>query len=142
MNFNSDSASGLPTDKELVLREFTMPADVNHNGDIFGGWVMARIDLAGAVLPRRLSRGRVATVAVNQIVFEHPLHVGDLISFYADVTRIGNTSVTVAVDVYAERLQEAECVVKVTEAVLTYVAIDEDGRPRPVLSSGLVDAAV
>jgi len=142
MNSKAESCPGLPTDKELVLREIPMPADVNANGDIFGGWVMAHLDLAGSVLPMRLARGRIATVAVNQVVFQHPVHVGDLLSFFADVTRIGNASITVAVEVYAQRLQAAEQVVKVTEATLTYVAIDEHGRPRPVRSGGLVEAAL
>ena len=141
MNSKAESFPGLPTDKELVLREIPMPSDVNPNGDIFGGWVMARLDLAGSVLPKRLARGRICTVAVDQVVFEHPVHVGDLLSFFAEVSRIGHTSITVAVEVYAQRLQAAEHVVKVTEATLTYVAIDEHGRPRPVHAGGLVEVA-
>lgn len=142
MNSKAESFPGLPTDKELVLREIPMPADINANGDIFGGWVMARLDLAGSVLLKRLARRRIATVAVNQVVFEHPVHVGDLLSFFADVTRIGNTSITVAVEVYAQRPQAAEQAVKATEATLTYVAIGEHGRPRPVHAGGLVEAAL
>jgi len=117
---------------QLVLRMIPMPADVNANGDIFGGWVMAQVDLAGSVLPYRLIRGRMATVAVNQFIFKQPVRVGDLLSFYARIERIGNTSVTVHVAVYAERDPVNPQVVKVTEANLTYVAIDQDGRPRPV----------
>ncbi len=109
-----------------------MPADCNANGDIFGGWVMAQVDLAGAVLPARITQGRIATVAVNQFVFKQPVRVGDILSFYAHVTRIGNTSVTVQVEVFAERLGNQGQFVKVTEASLTYVAIDETGKPRPV----------
>jgi acyl-CoA thioesterase YciA len=116
--------------RELVLRVMPMPADANGNGDIFGGWIMAQVDLAGAVLPVRITRGRVATVAVNQFIFKQPVSVGDLLSFYATATRVGNTSVTVHVEVYAERNPAAPQVVKVTEANLTYVAIDRDGRPR------------
>lgn len=123
---------GLPTDKELVLRVIPMPADVNANGDIFGGWVMAQVDLAGSVLPARFMGGRFATVAVNQFVFKQPVKVGDLLSFYAHVERIGHTSVTVKVEVWAERQRPQYQCVKVTEATLTYVAIDEQGRPRPV----------
>ncbi|GAB3186181.1 acyl-CoA thioesterase [Hydrogenophaga aquatica] len=121
-----------PSDKSLVLKVIPMPADCNANGDIFGGWVMAQVDLAGAVLPARIAQGRIATVAVNQFVFKQPVRVGDILSFYAHVTRIGNTSVTVQVEVFAERLGNQGQFVKVTEASLTYVAIDETGKPRPV----------
>src|SRR5258706_4688644 len=92
----------LPVDRQLVLRVMPMPADANGNGDIFGGWIMAQVDLAGAVLPARIAKGRIATVAVNQFVFKQPVSVGDLLSFYAKVERIGTTSVTVRVQVYAE----------------------------------------
>jgi acyl-CoA thioesterase YciA len=122
----------LPDGAELVLRVIPMPADVNANGDIFGGWVMAQVDLAGSVLPFRVARGRVTTVAVNQFIFKQPVSLGDLLSFYARVTRIGNSSIGVHVDVYAERNPSQPVVVKVTEADLTYVAIDDQGKPRPV----------
>ena len=105
---------------------------MNGNGDIFGGWLMAHVDLAGAVLPARIAKGRIATVAVNQFVFKQPVSVGDLVSFYARVERIGNTSITVHVSVIAERNPANLQVVKVTEANLTYVAIDNEGKPRPV----------
>ncbi len=117
-------------DAELVLRVIPLPSDSNANGDIFGGWVMAQVDLAGAVLPVRIAKGRIATVAVNEFVFKQPVSVGDLLSFYARVTRVGRTSVTVHVEVWAERNPTDWKVVKVTEANLTYVAIDGDGRPR------------
>ncbi|MBQ0935346.1 acyl-CoA thioesterase [Ideonella paludis] len=126
------SPLALPTDRELVLRVMPMPADANGNGDIFGGWIMAQVDLAGAVLPMRISRGRVATVAVNQFIFKQAVSVGDLLSFYAHVTRVGNTSVSVHVDVFAERNPANPQIVKVTDADLTYVAIDREGKPRPV----------
>ena len=122
----------LPNDQELVLKVIPMPADCNANGDIFGGWVMAQVDLAGAVLPARYVRGRYATVAVNQFVFKQPVRVGDILSFFARVERIGNTSITIAVEVYAERFSEQGLYIKVTEASLTYVAIDDQGRPRPI----------
>jgi acyl-CoA thioesterase YciA len=122
----------LPNGAELVLRVMPMPADANANGDVFGGWIMAQVDLAGAVLPVRIAKGRIATVAVNQFVFKQPVSIGDLLSFYARVTRIGNTSVSVHVEVYAERNPADLQVVKVTEADLTYVAIDGRGQPRPV----------
>jgi len=126
----------LPGGAELVLRVMPMPADANANGDIFGGWIMAQVDLAGAVLPARIAKGRIATVAVNQFVFKQAVSVGDLLSFYAHVTRIGTTSVSVHVQVFAERNPANLQVVKVTEADLTYVAIDRDGRPRPLPRSG------
>lgn len=119
-------------DLVLVLRVMPMPADANPNGDIFGGWIMAQVDLAGAVLPARVARGRIVTVAVNQFVFKQPVSVGDLLSFYARVERIGRTSVTVHVVVYAERNPADPVVVKVTEANLTYVAINMDGSPREI----------
>ena len=109
-----------------------MPADANQNGDIFGGWIMAQVDIAGGTLAGRLARGRIATVAVNSFLFKQPVHVGDLLSFYVDLVKIGNTSITVNVEVYAERGPADLKVVKVTEATLTYVAIDRNGRPRPV----------
>jgi acyl-CoA thioesterase YciA len=122
----------LPTDHELVLKVIPMPGDCNANGDIFGGWVMAQVDLAGSVLPARYVQGRMATVAVNEFIFKQPVRVGDILSFFAHITRVGNTSVTVQVEVYAERFSDQGRYVKVTEARLTYVAIDENGRPRPI----------
>ena len=122
----------LPEGRELVLKVIPMPADTNGNGDIFGGWVMAQVDLAGAVLPARHVQGRFATVAVNQFIFKQPVRVGDILSFFAHVTRIGNTSITVQVEVFAERFRAQGQYVKVTEASLTYVAIDDQGRPRPI----------
>ncbi|MDE2299211.1 MAG: acyl-CoA thioesterase [Burkholderiales bacterium] len=122
----------LPDDRQLVLRVMPMPADANGNGDIFGGWIMAQVDLAGAVLPARIAKGRIATVAVNEFVFKQPVSIGDLLSFYAKVERIGRTSITVNVEVYAERNPADLHVVKVTEANLTYVAIDLEGKPRQI----------
>ena len=120
----------LPTDRDLVMRVMPMPADANANGDIFGGWIMAQVDLAGAMLPSRIAKGRIATVAVNEFVFKQPVSIGDLLSFYAHVLRVGRTSITVRVEVYAERNPAALHVVKVTEANVTYVAIDDAGQPR------------
>jgi acyl-CoA thioesterase YciA len=122
----------LAADRELVMRVMPMPADANANGDIFGGWIMAQVDLAGAVLPARVAKGRIATVAVNQFVFKNAVSVGDLLSFYAKVERIGTTSISVNVEVWAERNPADPQIVKVTEASLTYVAIDGQGKPRPV----------
>lgn len=122
----------LPTDEELVLKVIPMPADCNANGDIFGGWVMAQVDLAGSVVPARYTQGRMATVAVNEFIFKQPVRVGDILSFFSSVTRIGRTSITVQVEVYAEHFRNQGRYVKVTEASLTYVAIDDEGRPRPI----------
>src|SRR6185369_1041423 len=122
----------LPVDKELVMKVIPMPADSNANGDIFGGWVMAQVDLAGAVLPARLAQGRMATVAVKEFIFKQPVRVGDILSFFSEVTRVGRTSVTVQVEVYAERFRTQGQYLKVTEASLTYVAIDDEGRPTPL----------
>jgi len=122
----------LPVGKEPTLRVVPMPADANQHGDIFGGWIMAQVDIAGSIAAVRLAKGRVATVAVNAFLFKQPVFVGDLVSFYADVVRVGRTSITVNVEVYAQRKPEREEVVKVTEATLTYVAVDENRRPRVV----------
>lgn len=114
------------------LRVMPMPADANLHGDVFGGWIMAQVDLAGSLPAARRAKGRVATVSVNSFTFRQPVFIGDLLSLYAHIVKIGNTSITVNVEVYAERnLQQSE-IVKVTEATLTYVAIGEDRKPRPL----------
>ena len=118
-------------DREVTLRVMPMPADANHTGDIFGGWIMAQVDLAGAVPAMRVAKGRVATVAVQSFVFKQPVFVGDIVSLYADVVRIGRTSITVSVEVYAQHRSAADAA-KVTEAVLTYVAVDDNRKPRVV----------
>ena len=122
----------LPAGRDPMLRVVPMPADANQSGDIFGGWIMAQVDIAGSIPAMRLAKGRVATVAVNSFQFKQPVLVGDVISLYADVVRVGRTSITVNVEVYAQRRPEREEVVKVTEATLTYVAIDSDRNPRVV----------
>lgn len=126
------TVAGLPQDAELVLKVIPMPADCNQNGDIFGGWVMAQVDLAGAVLPARYVNGRIATVAVNEFIFKQPVKVGDILSFFSSITRIGNTSITVKVEVFAERFSMQGVYLKVTQANVTYVAIDAHGKPRPI----------
>ncbi len=107
-----------------------MPSDANYAGDIFGGWIMARVDIAGTIPAIRRAGGWVATVAVNSFVFKERVFVGDLVSFYADIVRVGRTSVTVEVEVYAQRKRLNGDCVKVTEATLTYVAVDEYRKPR------------
>lgn len=128
----SPSPCSLPHDKDLVLKVVPMPGDCNANGDIFGGWVMAQVDIAGSILPARVTQGRMATVAVKEFVFKQPVRVGDILSFFSSIVRVGRTSVTVDVEVYAERFNAQGRYMKVTEAVLTYVAIDAEGRPRPL----------
>lgn len=115
-----------------VLRVMPLPADVNASGDIFGGWVMSQVDIAGAVAAMRRARGKVATVAVNSFQFKQPISVGDVVSFYAEIMQVGRTSITVDVAVFAERNPSSPVVVKVTEAILTYVALDSAGAKRPV----------
>ena len=118
--------------KEPVLRVVPMPHDTNQHGDIFGGWIMSQVDIAGGVVAARHARGRVATVAVNSFTFKQPVLVGDLVTFFAEVVRVGRTSVTVDVEVYAQRNPTDIVTVKVTEASLTYVAVGADRKPRPI----------
>src|SRR5438132_1381258 len=124
----------LPGDQEPILRVIPMPSDVNAAGDIFGGWIMSQVDLAGAVAAARRAKGRVATVAVNAFTFKKPVYVADVVSFYARIVKVGTTSVTVDVKVYAQRgwrSANVGDVVLVTDALLTYVAIDAQGGKRP-----------
>jgi acyl-CoA thioesterase YciA len=123
----------LPANEEPVLRVVPRPSDVNPAGDIFGGWIMSQVDIAGSIPALRRARGRVATVAVNAFTFKKPVYVADLVSFYAKIVKVGSTSITVDVQVYAERGWRAANpgeVVLVTDAVLTYVAIDANGGKR------------
>ncbi|MBS0372701.1 MAG: acyl-CoA thioesterase [Proteobacteria bacterium] len=128
----SNTPTQLPAGKIPVLRVMPMPRDLNPAGDVFGGWIMSQVDIAGAVPAHKRSRGRVATIAVNSFLFKQPISVGDMVSFYAEIVRIGKSSITVDVEVYAERNPENPVVVKVTEATLTYVAVDANGVKREV----------
>lgn len=118
--------------QELTLRVVPMPADVNGNGDVFGGWVMAQVDIAGGIAAARRARGRVATIAVNAFQFRQAVSVGDVLTFFTRIESVGRTSITVHVEVIAERNPAAPVNVKVTEATLTYVAIDTEGKKRAV----------
>ena len=120
--------------KQPTLRVVPMPADANPSGDIFGGWVMAQVDIAGSIPAIRAAKGRVATVAVNSFLFKQPVLIGDLVSLYSDIERIGRTSIMVRVEVYAQRDRSSDECVKVTEAVLTYVAVDANRQPRVVVA--------
>jgi acyl-CoA thioesterase YciA len=122
----------LPDNTSLAIRVMATPADTNSAGDIFGGWIMSQVDIAGSIIARRRARGRVVTVAVNSFLFREPVFIGDLISCYAEVTKVGRTSLTVHVRAFAERYdQQHECI-QVTEADVTYVAVDDNRRPRPL----------
>ncbi|AEV24740.1 MULTISPECIES: acyl-CoA thioesterase [Azospira] len=123
-------------EKQPTLRLMTMPSDMNPNGDIFGGWVMSQVDIAGGVAAMRRARGRVTTVAVNAFQFKQPISIGDVVSFYTDIVKVGRTSITLSVEVYAERNYFKPITVKVTEATLTYVAIDVSGNKREVPPEG------
>jgi len=118
--------------RQLVLKVIPMPADCNADGDIFGGWIMAQVDQAGAVLPLRVAKTRVVTVAVDKFIFKERVFVGDVLTFYSTIKKIGNTSITVDVEVFSERNRGRDQIIKVTEACLTYVAIDEHNKPCPV----------
>jgi acyl-CoA thioesterase YciA len=122
-------------DREVTTRLMATPNDTNVAGDIFGGWIMSQIDIAGAVAAHKRAGGRVVTVAVNSTVFHRPVFVGDMVSCYASIEKVGRTSLTVTVEVYAERERGSADCFKVTEATLTYVAVDEHRRPRPVSES-------
>ena len=119
-------------DKQPAIRVAAMPADTNSAGTIFGGWIMSQVDIAGSIAALERARGRIVTVAVNSFEFHQPVFVGDLVSCYAEVIRVGRTSITVKVEVYAQRSPAKVETIKVTEAVLTYVALDENRKPRSV----------
>ncbi len=129
---STESSRHSATVRQPVLRVMPLPKDANIHGDVFGGWIMAQVDIAGAIPATRRAGGRVATIAVNAFVFKQPVFVGDLLSFYADIVKEGRTSITVSVEVYAERQRLDTEPVKVTEATLTYVATDENRRSRPL----------
>lgn len=128
---STDTITTLPQ-REPTIRVVAMPSDANYTGDIFGGWLMGQVDVAGSLPALHRAKGRVATVAVNSFVFKQPIFVGDLVSFYTKIIKVGTTSITVDVEVYAQRDPAKPICVKVTEAVLTYVAVGDDRRPRPV----------
>lgn len=122
----------LPKNKQPVLRVMPRQRDTNTAGDIFGGWIMSQVDIAGAIIASRRANGRVVTVAVNEFLFKKPVFIGDIVSFYVDITKVGKTSITVDVTVYAERGWSSDSMgkcVKVTEALLTYVAVDDERKP-------------
>lgn len=131
MDEHQQESTTLPQ-REPTLRVVAMPSDANYAGDIFGGWLMGQVDIAGSIPALHRARGRVATVAVNSFQFKQPVFVGDIVSFYAEIIKAGRTSITVDVAVYSQRDPAKPTCVKVTEATLTYVAVSEDRKPRPL----------
>jgi len=131
MSENQPQAVTLPQ-REPTLRMVAMPSDANYAGDIFGGWLMGQVDIAGSIPALHRARGRVVTVAVNSFQFKQPVFIGDVVSFYAEILKTGRTSITVDVAVYVQRDPAKPTCVKVTEATLTYVAVDENRKPRAV----------
>jgi len=121
----------LPEGVDPTLRVVPMPSDANYSGDIFGGWIMSQVDIAGSIPAVQVAKGRVATIAVNSFLFKQPVLIGDLVSFYATIAKVGRTSITVDVEVFAQRRSLHE-IVKVTDATLTYVAVDEKRKPRVI----------
>ncbi len=119
-------------DKQPAIRVAAMPADINSAGTIFGGWIMSQVDIAGSIAALERARGRVVTIAVNSFEFHQPVFVGDLISCYSEVIKVGRTSITVKVEVYAQRNPGKLKTIKVTEAELTFVALDENRKPRNI----------
>jgi len=117
---------------QIILRTLAMPADMNPNGDIFGGWLLSQMDIAGGVAAKQYSRGRVVTIAINAMTFHKPVFVGDVICCYATIERVGRTSMTIKIQAWAIREAFEGNRIKVTEGTFTYVAIDEERRPRPV----------
>lgn len=116
---------------ELSIRSLAMPADTNPSGDIFGGWIMSQMDIAGSIAAGNRAKGRVATVAVKGMSFHLPVHVGDVVCCHTEIQRVGDTSITLLVEVWTQRRGDGRQV-KVTEGVFVYVALDEEGRKRPV----------
>ena len=123
------------THKQPEIRVLPMPSDTNASGDIFGGWLMSQVDIAGSIAAHRRVGNRVVTVAVNEFIFIKPVMVGDLVSIYADIVHVGNTSIRIALDVYAESERGKANAVKVAEAVLTYVSLDENKKPKAITNN-------
>ena len=121
----------LPEGVDPTLRVVPMPSDANYRGAIFGGWIMSQVDIAGSIPAVQVAKGRVATIAVNSFLFKQPVLIGDLVSFYATISKVGRTSITVDVEVFAQRRSLHE-IVKVTDATLTYVAVDDKRKPRVI----------
>jgi len=131
----TDSTPPIEPRGELVIRTLAMPADTNSNGDVFGGWLLSQMDIGGAIFARNLSRSRVTTVAIDAMAFLNPVYVGDIVSCHASLIKVGRTSMKVDVEAWVQRVRDGR-LQRVTEGVFTYVALGEDGRPRPVHREG------
>jgi len=121
---------------ELCIRTLAMPADTNQNGDIFGGWLLSQMDVGGGVFAAKVAKSRTVTVAVEAMNFRKPVYVGDLVSVYANVVRVGRTSVTVHLEAWVLRRKESQSMILVTDGNFTYVSIDEQGKPQPIARDG------
>ena len=136
MTVSMDHLNTLLPQREPTLRVVAMPSDCSYTGDVFGGWIMAQVDIAGSIPALHRAKGRVATVAVNSFLFKQPVFMGDVMSFYTQIVKVGRTSITVNVEVYAQRDPIKPICIKVTEATLTYVAVSDDRKPRAVPAEG------
>ncbi len=136
-DLKADDRDIFPRDRQPTVRILAMPADTNPSGKIFGGWIMAQMDVAGGVVALEYAGGPVVTVAVNSMKFHKPVNVGDLVSCFASIQKTGSTSITVLVEVFTQRAHDGTLqTAKVTEAVIVYVAIDSGGAPRPLPARG------
>ena len=120
---------------DLCIRTLAMPADTNQNGDIFGGWLLSQMDVAGGVFAANVTKSRTVTVAIEAMNFRKPVYVGDLVSVYATLARVGRTSITVRLEAWVTRRKESQLIL-VTDGHFTYVSIDDHGRPQPVQRDG------
>ena len=120
----------------ITIQTLAMPADTNPNGDIFGGWLVSQMDLAAGVLAKKTAKGRVVTVAINSMTFLKPVHVGDIVSCHAELIKLGKTSLTIAVEVWAEQVTSTNSSYRVTQGTFVCVAVDADGKPRQVIERG------
>jgi len=134
---STEPQDSFPRDRQPTVRLLAMPAQANPNGNIFGGWIMAQMDVAGGIVAIEYAGGRVTTVAVTSMEFHKPVFVGDLVSFFAQIQRVGATSITIKVEVFVQRACDGDLLSdKVTEAVIVYVAIDDQGKPRKLPERG------
>ena len=122
---------------DLCIRTLAMPADTNANGDIFGGWLLSQMDIGGGVFASKIAKSRTVTVAIEAMNFRKSVYVGDLVSVYANLVRVGRTSITVHLEAWIVRRKELQSIL-VTDGNFTYVSIDDNGRPQPVTPDGVI----
>jgi len=123
--------------RDPIIRTVPQPADMNGNGDIFGGWVLSQMDVAGGALAARVAKGRVATVAITAMTFVEPIRVGDMVSIYGEVNKVGRTSITIGLETVVQR-RDGNTDIRVTHGTFVFVAIDDEGKPRPVAGEATV----